>query len=179
MGFGGTGLFWGSFTHMPVLGVKDPHQARCAHYVTLSKWLVSSCMGAVVDSPAHGLIEILNTGLQAHTWSSQSLYGPALSVTWCHPSTEHCWPRQPLSLHRFPGLEMTRLWVGGIAWGFEWIVFLNYHILIYRNIATCFVGHGKFLNANKKSSTTRPWRHNYGASALASPLWKAWCNTST
>lgn len=53
-GLGGTGLFWGSFTHMSVLGVKDPHQARCAHYVTSPSGLFPQGMGATGQSSSCG-----------------------------------------------------------------------------------------------------------------------------
>lgn len=53
-GLGSTGLFRGSFTHMSVLGVKDPHQARCAHYVTSPSGLFPQGMGAAGQSSSRG-----------------------------------------------------------------------------------------------------------------------------
>lgn len=53
-GLGGTGLFRGSFTRMTMLGVKDPHQAWCAHDVASPRGLFPQGMGAAGHSSSHG-----------------------------------------------------------------------------------------------------------------------------
>ena len=81
---------------------------------------------------------------------------------------------QPAQISR---LEMPTLPLG---WRRFWDCVLNCHILIYRSIATCFVGHAKFLNTNKYHPPPDLWRHNSGASALCQPYMKnLLCNTST
>lgn len=53
-GLGGTGLFPGFFTHTSVLGVKDSHQAWCAHNVASPRGLFPQGMGAAGQSSSHG-----------------------------------------------------------------------------------------------------------------------------
>lgn len=53
-GLGAHGLFWGSFTHMSVLGSKTHTRPTVmCPLCDLSKWLVSSRHGRPQDSPAH------------------------------------------------------------------------------------------------------------------------------
>ena len=53
-GLGGTGLSGGTFTHMLVLGVKDPHQAQCAHDVALHVAWFPQSMWAAGQSSSWG-----------------------------------------------------------------------------------------------------------------------------
>lgn len=53
-GLEGTGLSGGAFTHMSVLGVKDPHQAQCAHDVALRVAWFPQSMRAAGQSSSRG-----------------------------------------------------------------------------------------------------------------------------
>lgn len=101
-GFGGHWLVLRLFHSHVCAGGQRPTPGPVCPLCDLSKWLVSSRHGGRRTVQLMWPFKILNTGLQAHTWSSQSLYGPALSVTWCHPY----WAllaEAATSLHRFPG----------------------------------------------------------------------------